>query len=61
MFSALLSLESFSFDNSKKISNKQILKFNESINFYENEEREECTLSQCKTNNKNNLSNNVFK
>lgn len=59
MFSALLSIENFSFGDSKKI-----LKFNESIDFNENDEnekREECSLTLCKTNNKNNLSNHFVK
>lgn len=65
MFLALPSLENFSYDNSKKISNKKILEFNESIDFNdndENEKHEKCIniLSQCKINN-NNTSKNVVK
>ncbi|XP_025411183.1 uncharacterized protein LOC112684083 isoform X2 [Sipha flava] len=53
---SLPSLENFSFDNSKTISNKKILEFNESISFNDkddNEKHEKCinTLFQHKKNN----------
>jgi hypothetical protein len=56
MVLALPSLENFSFDNSKTISNKKILEFNESISFNDkddNEKHEKCinTLFQHKKNN----------